>query len=286
MKYQPNSLALSLRYSKSNTIGVIIPEIVHFFFSTVISGIEDEAHSRGYNVIITQSNESLEREMGNIQTLFNNRVDGVLMSISKETDVYEHLEALQQRGLPIVFFDRNAEEMQCSHVTVDDFLGGYQATEHLIKEGYKKIAHLAGPHGLQISKDRISGYRKALEDNGIQYNEESAYDATLALFKDVNPDAVFAANDIAAMAAIKAAKTFGRSVPYDFGVVGFSNWQFSSLTQPSISTIEQPGYEMGQVAANLLIKELESDATEMLPVEHIILPTRLIARDSSHKSKN
>ena len=297
LNYQPNSLALSLRYSKSNTIGVIIPEIVHFFFSTVISGIEDEAHSRGYNVIITQSNESLEREITNIQTLFNNRVDGVLMSISKETEMFDHLEALQKRGLPIVFFDRNAEEMHCSHVTVDDFLGGYQATEHLIKEGYKKIAHLAGPHGLQISKDRVSGYRKALEDNGIDFNEnlivedsafneQSAFDATMSLFKNHNPDAVFAANDVAAMAAIKAAKAFGRSVPYDFGVVGFSNWQFSSLTQPSISTIEQPGYEMGQIAADLLIKELESEAAEMLPVEHIILPTKLIARDSSHKSKN
>jgi LacI family transcriptional regulator len=297
LNYQPNSLALSLRYSKSNTIGVIIPEIVHFFFSTVISGIEDEAHSRGYNVIITQSNESLDREINNIQTLFNNRVDGVLMSISKETDVYEHLEALQQRGLPIVFFDRNAEEMKCSHVTVDDFLGGYQATEHLIKEGYTKIAHLAGPHGLQISKDRISGYRKALEDNRMKFdqalviedsasNEQTAYEATLRLFKQHQPDAIFAANDIAAMAAIKAVKTLGISVPKEFGVVGFSNWQFSSLTQPSISTIEQPGYEMGQVAADLLIKELESDAAEMLPVEHIILPTRLIVRDSSQKGKN
>jgi len=296
LNYQPNSLALSLRYSKSNTIGVIIPEIVHFFFSTVISGIEDVAHARGYNIIITQSNESLEREIQNIQTLFNNRVDGVLMSISKETETFDHLEALQQRGLPIVFFDRIVEEMHCSQVTVDDFLGGYQATEHLIQQGYKRIAHLAGPHGLHISIDRMNGYKKALTDNGLAiddsliiedsaFNEGAAYKATIDLLTHHHPDALFAANDISAMAAIKAAKAYGRAVPYDFGVVGFSNWQFSSLTQPSITTIEQPGFEMGQRAAELLIKELASEETEMLPPEHVILPTRLIVRDSSHKSR-
>lgn len=296
MNYQPNSLALSLRYSKSNTIGVIIPEIVHFFFSTVISGIEDIAQSRGYNVIITQSNESLEREMANIQTLFNNRVDGVLMSISKETSDDEHLEALKQKGLPIVFFDRAPETMDCSRVTVDDFLGGYQATEHLIQQGYKKIAHLAGPTYLRLTEDRLNGYKKALEDNDIKFeesliirgaasSEELSFEATVDLIKSKNPDALFATNDIAALGVIKAAKALGRGVPHDFGVVGFSNWQFTSLAQPSISTIEQPGFEMGQLATELLIKQLDADEDETTKTESIKLPTKLIARDSSNRDK-
>ncbi len=293
LNYQPNSLALSLRYSKSNTIGIIVPEIVHFFFSTVISGIEDIAQSRGYNVIITQSNESVEREMMNIQTLFNNRVDGVLVSLSRESFDYSHFEAIMQKGLPIVFFDRVAETLTTSNVTVDDFLGGYQATEHLIKQGYKYICHLAGPENLDITNERLNGYRKAHEDAGLAVNEDlivfnqasnesEAYDATMKLLKSKDIDALFASNDLAAMGAIKAAQKNGKRVPEDFGVVGFSNWQFTALTNPSISTIEQPGFEMGQHAAELLLKQIESD--DEIEIEKVKLPTTLLARDSSKKS--
>jgi LacI family transcriptional regulator len=293
LNYQPNSLALSLRYSKSNTIGVIIPEIVHFFFSTVISGIEDIAQSKGYNVIIAQSNESLEREVVNLQTLFNNRVDGVVISISKETYDTAHLEALIQKGLPIVFFDRVAHDMVTSNVTVDDFMGGYQATEHLIKQGYAKIAHLAGPSNLDITSNRLDGYKKAHQDAGLEWeddlivfdkatNEFDAYNATFELLKSKNPDSIFTSNDMAAMGAIKAAQKYGKNVPLDFGVVGFSNWQFTALTNPSITTIEQPGFEMGQHAAELLIKQIESEDEEV-EYESIKLPTKLIARESSQK---
>lgn len=293
MNYQPNSLALSLRYSKSNTIGVIVPEIVHFFFSTVISGIEDIAQSRGYNVIITQSNESLDREVMNLQTLFNNRVDGVVVSLSKESYDHSHFEALMQKGLPIVFFDRVAEDLESSKVTVDDFLGGYQATKHLIEQGYKRIAHLAGPSGLDITDDRLSGYKKAHEEEGIPIDEEliifnkasnesDAYAAIFNLLKNKNPDGLFASNDLAAMGAIKAAQKYGKNVPMDFGVVGFSNWQFTALTNPSISTIEQPGFEMGQHAAELLLKQIDG-GEEDVPFESIKLPTNLIARESSKK---
>ena len=293
LNYQPNSLALSLRYSKSNTIGVIIPEIVHFFFSTVISGIEDITQSRGYNVIITQSNESYEREMMNIQTLFNNRVDGVLISISKESFDSAHFEAWLQKGLPIVFFDRVVDSIDSSRVTVDDFMGGYQATQHLINKGYRKIAHLAGPSNLDITSERLKGYKKAHEDAGLSWDdslivfdqatdESDAYKATFELLKSNSPDAIFTSNDMAAMGAIKAAQKYGKNVPQDFGVVGFSNWQFTSLTNPSITTIEQPGFEMGQHAAELLIKQIESES-ESTPYEKIKLPTKLIERESSLK---
>lgn len=293
LNYQPNSLALSLRNSKSNTIGVVIPEIVHFFFSTVISGIEDVAHSKGYNVIITQSNESYDREVQNVQTLFNNRVDGVLISISKETFDYKHIEDLKEKGVPVVFFDRIAKVEGSSSVTVDDFLGGYQATEHLIKQGYKRIAHLAGPASLYIMNERLAGYKKALEDGGIPYDPElvvpdssmdnqAAYDATYELFNTKNPDAIFAPNDIAAMGAIKAAQKYGKNVPLDVGVVGFSNWQFTQLTNPSITTIEQSGFEIGQKAMELLLKQIESDSDEIEP-ESVKLETKLIARESTYK---
>lgn len=294
MNYQPNSLALSLRYSKSNTIGVIVPEIVHFFFSTVISGIEDIAQSRGYNLIITQSNESLEREIVNLQTLFNNRVDGIVVSLSKESFDHGHFETMMQRGLPIVFFDRVADELPGSKVTVDDFLGGYQATQHLISQGYTRIAHLAGPMGLDITDDRLSGFRKAHEEAGLAIdegmiifnkasNESDAYAAIDDLLKTKNPDALFASNDLAAMGAIKAAQKHGKNVPQDFGVVGFSNWQFTALTNPSISTIEQPGFEMGQHAAELLLKQIDG-GEEDVPFETMKLPTSLIARESSQKA--
>ena len=294
LNYQPNSLALSLRYSKSNTIGVIVPEIVHFFFSTIISGIEDIAQSRGYNVIITQSNESLEREVMNIQTLFNNRVDGVVVSLSKESYDHSHFEAMMLKGLPIVFFDRVAEDLDSSKVTVDDFMGGYQATQHLINQGYKRIAHLAGPSGLDITNDRMDGYRKAHEEAGMEVDEEliimdqasnesEAYTAIFDLLKSKNPDGLFASNDLAAMGAIKAAQKYGKNVPIDFGVVGFSNWQFTALTNPSISTIEQPGFEMGQHAAELLLKQIDGGDDDV-PFESIKLPTSLVARESSKKS--
>ncbi|MEQ8627128.1 LacI family DNA-binding transcriptional regulator [Ekhidna sp.] len=293
LNYQPNSLALSLRYSKSNTIGVIVPEIVHFFFSTVISGIEDIAQSRGYNVIITQSNESVEREMMNLQTLFNNRVDGILVSLSRESFDYTHFEAMMQKGLPIVFFDRVADTLETSKVTVDDFLGGYQATEHLIKQGYKRIGHLAGPENLDITNQRLNGFRKAHEDAGLAINEEliifnqasdesDAYNATYEMLKSKNADALFASNDLAAMGAIKAAQKYGKNVPQDFGVVGFSNWQFTALTNPSITTIEQPGFEMGQHAAELLIKQIDG-GEEDVEFELMKLPTNLLVRDSSQK---
>ncbi|MEQ9230384.1 MAG: LacI family DNA-binding transcriptional regulator [Cyclobacteriaceae bacterium] len=294
LNYQPNSLALSLRYSKSHTIGIVVPEIVHFFFSTVISGIEDVAHAEGYNIIITQSNDSFEREASNLQTLFNNRVDGILISISEETRSSEHLEGLLQRGIPIVCFDRNVEDLDVSKVVVDDFSGGYQATEHLIKQGYKKIAHLAGPESLVLTRERHDGYKKALEDNGIKYDknivlygyiseERPARDAMKKLIKDQKPDAVFAASDVSAMGAMNAATGLGMKVPDDFGVVGFSNWQFTSITHPSISTIEQRGFEMGQKSAELLIKELNSEEETFLDSETIKLTTRLIHRESSNK---
>ncbi len=297
LKYTPNSIALSLRQSKSNTIGVIIPEIIHFFFSTVISGIEDIAYDAGYSVIVSQSNESYEREVIDSKALFNNRVDGMLISLSRETTQYDHLRSIYDRGIPMVFFDRGTDAIDCSKVIVDDFGGSFEATEHLIKQGYKRIAHLSGPPSLRISEDRLQGYKAALEKYGHTYDEtlvmrdhasedeQFAKELTSKLLTGKNPpDAIFAINDMAALGAMMAAKEKGLNIPDEFGIVGFSNWRFTSLTEPPMTTVNQPGFEMGQEAARLLIKQIEAKEDEEVPSETVKLKTNLIIRSSSLKS--
>ena len=297
LNYTPNSIALSLRQSKTNTIGVIIPEIIHFFFSTVISGIEDIAYDAGYSVIVSQSNESYEREVMDSKALFNNRVDGMLVSLSRETIQYDHFKTLFDRGIPMVMFDRVTDEINCSKVTVDDYQGSFDATEHLIEQGYKRIAHLSGPESLTISQERLEGYKAALAKHGMTYDdslvlrdhasedEQLAKTLTLKLLNQPSPpDAMFAINDIAALGAMMAAKEKGLKIPHDFGIVGFSNWRFTSLTEPPMSTVNQPGFEIGQEAARLLIKQIEAKEDEEIQPEFLKLKTNLVVRSSSIKS--
>lgn len=299
LNYQPNIVALSLRQSKTNTIGVIIPEIVHFFFSTVISGIEDIAYSAGYNVILAQSNESQTREISDIKALFNSRVDGMLMSVSRETTNFDHIESIITKGVPIVFFDRVYDTPHASKILVDDFTGAKEATLHLIEQGCKRIAHIEGPPNLDISKQRLEGYKEALQENNIPYNKElvaicpsgtieEGKTATEKLLSLKNPpDAIFATNDPAALGAMQAIKARGLNMPKDVAIVGFSNWFFSSLMDPPLSSVDQPGFEMGQEAAKLLIRQIEKqdkDDEEIAP-ETKILKTQLIIRASSVKKK-
>jgi LacI family transcriptional regulator len=296
LKYTPNSIALSLRQSKSNTIGVIIPEIVHFFFSTVISGIEDIAYAAGYSVIVSQSNESYEREIIDSKALFNNRVDGMLVSLSRETTQFDHFKSIHERGVPLVFFDRVTDAINCSKVVVDDFDGSYQATEHLIQQGYKRIAHLSGPPSLSVGQHRLEGYKAALNRNNMDFDESLvirghvsedeilAKELTLKLLNSPNPpDAVFAINDIAALGAMLAVKEKGLKIPGDIAIVGFSNWRFTSLTEPPMTTVNQPGFEMGQEAARLLIIEIEAKKDEIIEPITKTLKTNLIIRGSSVK---
>lgn len=297
LNYQPNVVALSLRSSKTNTIGVIIPEIVHFFFSTIISGIEDVAYSAGYNIIITQSNESLAREKSDLKALFNSRVDGMLMSISRETVDFEHIENILSKGMPIVFFDRIYDTPGSSKVIVDDKVGAKEATLHLIEQGCKRIAHLEGPPNLHISKQRLEGYKEALSEAGLPFEESlvalcpkgTTEEGKLATEKllslKTKPDAIFASNDPAAMGAMQAIRQAGLKIPKDIAIVGFSNWQLSSLMEPPLSSVDQPGYEMGQEAARILIRHIELKSKKKPePVPEVkLLKTRLIVRESSVK---
>jgi LacI family transcriptional regulator len=298
LNYQPNIVALSLRQSKTNTIGVIIPEIVHFFFSTVISGIEDVAYSAGYNVILAQSNESQTREISDMKALFNSRVDGMLMSVSRETTNFDHIESTLAKGVPIVFFDRVYKTEQSSKIIVDDFSGAKEATLHLIEQGCKRIAHIEGPPNLEISKHRLEGYKAALQEHNIPFEKELiaicpsgtidegkvATEKLLQLKK--RPDAIFASNDPSAMGAMQAIKEAGLKMPDDVALVGFSNWFFSSLMDPPLSSVDQPGFEMGQEAAKLLIRQIEKqDNNAEFAPETKVLKTRLIVRQSSLKTK-
>lgn len=295
LNYQPNIVALSLRQKKTNTIGVIIPEIVHFFFSTVISGIEDVAYQAGYNVIITQSNESYQREVTDTKALFNSRVDGMLISVSRETTNFDHIESIISKGVPIVFYDRMYSNPNTSKVIVDDYQGAREAVLHLIDQGCKRIAHLEGAPNLIISKDRLRGYQDALTERNMEVRENytvvcpsNSYDEGLKATKKLlslptPPDAIFANNDPMAMGAMTAIKEKGLKIPRDVAVVGFSNWFFGELMEPSLTTVDQPGFEMGQEAARLLIRQIEMKDKEMddPAPETKILKTRLVVRKSS-----
>lgn len=296
LNYQPNIVALSLRQSKTNTLGVIIPEIVHFFFSTVISGIEDVAYKAGYNVILTQSNESLQRELLHVKTLFNSRVDGMLISLSRETNTFDHIESMISKGVPMVFFDRVYDNPSASKLMVDDFSGAKEATLHLIEQGCKKIAHIEGSQNLAITKQRTEGYLEALKEKSIPIDKSLIFpcpDASIEAGKEVMqkilasgniPDGVFATNDPVAMGAMQAIQEKGLKIPSDIAVVGFSNWLYSSMIDPPLTSVDQPGFEMGQEAAKLLIRQIETKSKDVEPEpETKILKTKLIIRKSSLK---
>lgn len=301
LNYQPNIVALNLRTKKTNTIGVVIPELVHFFFSTVISGIEDVAYEAGYNVILAQSNESLEREKTDLKALFNSRVDGMLISISRETIQYDHIESILAKGVPIVFYDRMYPNSVTSNVIVDDYVGSKEAVLHLIDQGCSRIAHLQASPKLKIAEDRLRGHLDALSDHKIPFPKEyleqcptgSIEDgerAMMNLLKSKNrPDAIFANNDVLAMGAMKAIKKAGLRVPQDIAVVGFSNWFYISMLEPPLSSVDQPGFLMGQEAARLLIRQIElkeKDDNAVIVPETKVLKTKLVIRESSLKKKS
>ncbi|RZS97321.1 LacI family DNA-binding transcriptional regulator [Cecembia calidifontis] len=297
LNYRPNAIALSLRKSKSFTIGVIIPEVVHFFFSTVISGIEEVAFKNGYNVILCQTNEKLEREINCVETMLSNQIDGLLVSYSKETTDFSHFINLIDMEIPVVFFDRIPNIKNAVNVTVNDFSGGYQATKHLIDQGYRRIAHLAGPSNLAISKKRKEGYLAALSDSGISIdenlivecpsaNEKESFEICLRLFKDpINrPDAIFAHHDIVAAGAMMAIKSLGLRIPEDIGVVGFSNWQFASMIDPPLTSVLQPGIQIGEKATKILLEMIQNKDINHQEISNVVLDTELLIRKSSVKN--
>lgn len=289
--YKPDQIALSLKSGLSKTIGVIVPEIVHYFFSTVISGIEDIAYDSGYHVMFCQSSESYAREVKAVETLLAGRVDGILISVSKETINYDHYRKILTGHVPLVFFDRICEEIDTDKVIVDDETGAYEAVSHLIRSGCRNIVHLAGPPNLLIGKNRKEGYLKALNDNNISPDmsniircdsmEEADLIVPGLLRRDNRPDGIFAVNDLTAAASMRIITGMGYRIPEDIAVVGFTSGLISDITNPTLSSVEQHGYSVGKEAVRLLIDRIEQK--HKTPSQTKIIKTELVIKGSSLK---
>jgi DNA-binding LacI/PurR family transcriptional regulator len=286
LDYQPNSIAASLRNSKTNIIGIIVPEFIHSYFPKVILGVQEEANKSGYKLMISQSGESLEVEKENIHAMVSSRVDGLIMALSRETDTYDHILSVQKRGIPMVFFNRFAEELPGSKVLVDDYKGAFEAVDYLIKTGCKRIAHLAGPEKLTMSGNRLNGYLDALKAHQIPILEEliipcdfvegKARQATQHLLNmEQRPDAIFVVNDPTTIEALICLKENNVRIPDDISLICFSNAPHSTFVDPPLSAIVQPLFKIGQTAARLLIGQIEQGksfipATEKLETEMVI----------------
>jgi len=290
VKYRPNALALSLRSSRTYTLGIVIPEIVHHFFSSVISGIEDVAYARGFKVMICQSNENQARESIDIQALLDNRVDGILISMSKTTRNFEHFERIIENGTPLVFFDRICEEVDTDRVIADDKEGARIAVEHLIQVGCKRILHLSAPQHLLIGVNRLEGYKMALAQHGIAYDEnlvircDSREDVIkyqekiLRLSNEI--DGIFAVNDSTAIAAMQVLQKGGYAIPKDIKVAGFGDGPNATIAYPTLTTVEQKGYEIGKEAVKLLLARIDNPELHE-PFQTKILTPELRQRDST-----
>ncbi len=294
LNYQPDPVALSLKKRQGRIIGVIVPEIVHYFFSTVISGIEDVAYQSGYRVMICQSNETYEREVENIETLLYSRVDGILVSISKKTRNTDHLQKVLGLHVPIVMFDRIAEGIDTDKVYVDDFDAAYHAVKHLILMGYRHIVHYAAPQHLGIGRLRKEGYVQALEDSGIPVRkeyiikcdtiEEAQQITGQTMQLKPRPDAFFCVNDMTAAGVMKAVKKLNYRIPEDVAIIGFTNGEISDLPTPAITSIEQHGFEIGREAAQLLLDRL-ANPDKNIPPRNKLIKTTLVVKGST-KRKN
>ncbi|MCX6315786.1 MAG: LacI family DNA-binding transcriptional regulator [Bacteroidetes bacterium] len=295
--YHPNPIALSLKERRSRSIGVIVCEIANSFFSQTINGIESIAYNSGYNVIISQSRESADREMLNLQYLTSRSVDGLIVSVSAETKDFAYFKELNQRGMPIVFFDRIVDDIQTHKVIVDNYKGAYEATTHLINSGYKRIANLSNASVLSIAKERLAGYKAALSDNGLPVDEgmiryclhggmivEEVEEAIRGLFEQAPaPDAILTSADKLTTNCFRILRAKGLKVPDDIGLIGFSNSDMTELLDPPLSVIRQPAFEMGEVATSMLLQLIESKRP-VTDFETRILQTELIIRGSSRQA--
>ena len=291
MGYQSNAMASNLRNKRSNIIGVIIPRLNSVFMAQVIAGIESEVSSANYTLIISQSQENMKSEENSAMAMFSNRVDGLLVSVAHDTKDTSHFDNFVKRGTPVILFDRVYEDKRYPVIHIDNFKAGYDITSHLIKQGCKRIAHVTGE--LQnVFADRFNGYKKALADHNIAYDEKLVFvngviavDGTKAaeeiLALKTLPDGVFAANDNAAVTCMQVLKKRGIRVPQDIAFAGFNNDPLCCIIEPNLTTIDYDGYEMGQVAARLLLDFMNNKET--YSSDNVVLGHELIVRESSQR---
>jgi len=296
INYRPNPIALSLKEQKSHSIGVVVCEVANNYFSQAINGIESIAYNRGYHVIITQTHESFAREEANIQHLLSRHVDGLLVSLSAETTDTSQFKYLHDKGFPIVFFDRVAADIETHKVTADNFKGSFDAVELLINQGFTKIAHLTNSNNLLISRERLDGYKAALEKHNVPFKPEYVKhcdhggmiqeEVELAVNELINmkgrPEAVFIASDRLTTSCISVLKKSGLKVPNDIALIGFTNSDVAELFDPPLTVIRQPAFQIGQIATEILIQTIESKrpVTEFVTEQ---MQTEIILRSSSNK---
>ena len=291
MGYRSNHFARNLRNQRTDTIGVIVPRLNSYFMSTVIAGIENVANSHGFHLIISQSSESADKETASARTMFNNRIDGLLVSLSYDTNDISHFDMFFKKNIPVIFFDRVANHQNYPGVLIDNRRAAYEGTEHLIKQGCRRIVHLTASPRRNVYADRMQGYKQALTDNHIDFKEDYviignlSQEAGMSAAKDILrmdplPDGIFVANDNCAVGCMIALKQSGIRIPEDIAFVGFNNDPVSKVIEPNLTTINYPGYEMGEVAARNLINHLNGTGN-IHSTNTILLRSELIIRASS-----
>jgi len=293
MGYRSNHFARNLRNRRTQTVGVIVPRLNSYFMSTVIAGIESIANSEGYNLIISQSSESEQKEKMSAKTMFNNRVDGLLVSLSYDTNDLSHFDQFIRKNIPIIFFDRGEQHDNFTNVLIDNRKAAYEATKHLIQQGCRRIVHITAKPKRNVYVDRLDGCKQALAENNIEFRDENLIIGNLSLEAGIDaaetilkmnplPDGVLVANDNCAVGCILALKQAGIRIPEDIAFVGFNNDPVSKVIEPNLTTINYPGYEMGEVAARHLINHLNG-TYPIHSTNTIVLRSELIIRASSQR---
>jgi LacI family transcriptional regulator len=293
--YRSNTFASNLRRKSTSTLGVIVPRLDSSFMSAVLAGMEEVANKAGYNLLISQSLESQGKEKSNATTMYNSRVDGLLVSLAYDTDGFEHFENFIKKRVPVLFFDRIFEHADCAAIMIDNELAGYEVTSHLIMQGCDRIMHMTGNMSRNVYSGRFKGYKKALEFHGIDFDPSLVLETDLSREAGraairhietmaVKPDAIFVANDVCAVSCIQELKQRGYRIPEDIAVAGFNNDPVSEVVEPSLTTVYYPGKEMGQMAVKTMIDHL-TGISDINPANNIILQSELIIRNSSKKRK-
>ncbi|GAO42634.1 LacI family DNA-binding transcriptional regulator [Flavihumibacter petaseus] len=291
--YQTNTFASNLRKQRSNTLGVMVHELRSNFITSVLSGIENVAAETNYDLIIAHSSENAKKERANANNLFHKRVDGLIASLASDTSNLHHFKSFVDKSLPVVFFDRVFEQDLGAKVIINNFKAGYDATQHLIRQGCERIAHITSSLNRNVYSERLRGYKAALADNGIAFDERmvivdglaeehAAYSAKRILKLSPLPDGIFITNDFCAAVVMQVLKDAGIHIPEDMAIVGFNNDAISKVISPKLTTIDYPGYEMGQIAARQIISHLKG-TSNINTTNTIILHSELIIRESSLK---
>jgi LacI family transcriptional regulator len=295
LHYLPNNLAVNLRKNRTNNIGVVIPEITNYFFPSVLRGIEDVFQSKGYYVLIMQTNESVIREKEMVEILMGNRVAGLLVSVTSETKNYSHFESIEQAGIPVVYFDKVIKKDDVFKVEIDGEKDAYEGTIHLIESGFENIAMVAGNPNMSISEKRIRGYKSALKEMGKEFfpnnilyactTDEAEFFTQQVMSRENAPDAIFTISDQNLEGALKAINRMKLRIPEDVALLTFSDGPLTEILKPQVSCIKHSGYQVGSKAANLLYNRIQNSDKALIPITQTI-ETELIIRDSTRKKQS